>query len=213
VGINKANAIFDLPNTHQSLMYLHAAVGFPVNETFLDAVRAGNYTTWPGLTTNLISKHFPNSDKTQKGHMKGQRKGVRSTKDTAAVEIKIKPGTEDAPPKLVGIKKMNDIFVKIYELAETIHTNQTGTFPVTLQQGYRYIIVGIHLDANYIFCELMKNRMKGKMINAYQMMVDRMKILGLGLNHHRLDNECTENFKKCKQKNEMTHELVPLDCH
>jgi hypothetical protein len=63
-------------------------------------------------------------------------KGVRSTKVKAAVEIKIKPGTEDAPPKLVGIKKINDIFVKIYKLGEMIHTNQMGAFPVTLQQSY-----------------------------------------------------------------------------
>ncbi len=40
-GIDEANAIFDLPNTHQSLMYLHAAAGFPIKETFLEAVRAG----------------------------------------------------------------------------------------------------------------------------------------------------------------------------
>ncbi len=86
-GIDKANAIFDLPNTRQSLMYFHAVAGFPVKETFLDAVRAGNYATWPGLTTALIAKHFPDSDETLKGHMKGQRKGVRSTRVKPACEI------------------------------------------------------------------------------------------------------------------------------
>ncbi len=88
---------------------------------------------WPGLTATFIPKHFPNSDETQKGHMKGQRKGVRSTKVKPAIEIKIEPGTEDAPPKLVHIKKLNDIFIKIYELAETIHTDQTGAVRVTSQ--------------------------------------------------------------------------------
>ncbi len=39
--------------------------------------------------------------------------------------------------------------------------DQTGAFLNTLQKGYRYIMVGIHLDANYIFCELMKNKTKG----------------------------------------------------
>ncbi len=174
MGVNKANAIFNLPNTRQSLMYFHAAAGFPVKETFLDAVQAENYATWPGLTTTLIAKHFPDSDKTQKGHMKGQRKGVRSTRVKPAYEIKINPGTKDPPPKLIGNKKMDDIFVKIYKLAEEIHTDQTGAFPVTLQRGYRYIMVGIHIDANYIFCDLMKNRTEGKMITAYQKMVDRM---------------------------------------
>ncbi len=104
-------------------MYFHAAAGFPVNETFLDAVRAGNYATWPGLMTTLIAKHFPDSDKKQKGHMKGQRKGVGSTRVKPAYEIKIKPGTKDPSPKLVRNKKMDDIFVKNYKLAEEIHTD------------------------------------------------------------------------------------------
>jgi hypothetical protein len=213
VGVNAANAIFNLPNTRQSLMYYHALAGFPVKETFMDAVLTRNYATWPGLTTTLISKHFPDSKEMQKGHMKGQRKGVRLTRVKAATTIKIKPGMEESPPKLVAIKRMNDIFVKIYELVETSHTDQMGTFPITSQQGYRFIMVGIHLDANYIFCELMKNRMEGTMITAYQKIVDRMKIARLGLKHHRLDNECSEIFKKCIQKNGMTHKLVPPDCH
>jgi hypothetical protein len=59
----------------------------------------------------------------------------------------------------------------------------------------------------------MKNRTEGEMITAYQKMVDRMEISGLGLKHHRLDNECSDNFKKCIAKNKMTWELVPPDCH
>ena len=96
-GINEANAIFDLPNTRHSLLYYHVLVGFPVKETFLGAVWAGNYATWPGLTTTLIAKHFPDLEETQKGHMKGQRKGIRSTKIREQVEIKIEPGTEVLP--------------------------------------------------------------------------------------------------------------------
>jgi hypothetical protein len=212
-GVDEANAIFDLPNSRQTLQYFHAAAGFPTKETFLEAVRAGNFATWPGLTTTLIAKHFPDSDETQKGHMKGQRKGVRSTKVKQMVEIKIEPGTETATHKATPAKKMNDIFVKIYELSGEIHTDQTGKFPVTSQRGYRYIMVGIHIDSNYIFCETMKNRTEGEMITAYQKMVDRMDIAGLGLKHHRLDNECSDNFKKCIAKNKMTWELVPPDCH
>jgi hypothetical protein len=68
---------------------------------------------------------------------------------------------------------------------------------VTSQQGYRYIMVGIYIDANYIFCELVKNRTEGEMITAHQKMVDRMEIARLGLKHHWLDNKCSENFKKC----------------
>jgi hypothetical protein len=74
-------------------------------------------------------------------------------------------------------------------------------------------MVGIHLNTNHNFCKLMKNQTEGKMITAYQKMVDRMKLSALGLKHHHLDNECLAAFKACIAKNGITHELVSLDCH
>jgi hypothetical protein len=211
MGVDKANAIFDLPNTRQSLLYHHALAGFPPKETFLAAVRAGNYATWPGLTTTLILKHFPDLDKMQKGHMKGQQKRVRLMKVSALVTIKVELGT--ANPPMPTIKKHHDIFVMVYKLLDTIHTDQTSAFPITSQQGYWYFMVSIYLDANYIFCKLMKNLTKGKNIMAYQKMVDKMKHLALGLKHHCLDNKFLPAFKACIAKNGMTHKLVSLDCH
>jgi hypothetical protein len=79
----KANTIFELPSTRQTILYHHSSAGFSVKETLLDAIRAGNYTTWPGLTVAALHKYFPDSDETQKGHMKGQRQGVRSMKQKA----------------------------------------------------------------------------------------------------------------------------------
>jgi hypothetical protein len=190
----RANAIFKLPSTCQTILYHHASAGFPVKETFLNAVRAGNYATWPGLTIAALHKYFPNLDETQKGHMKGQRQGIRSTKQKALdhlveserpVKIKVEPGTEEVSPA----KCYNDIFVRIEDLAESIHSNQTGTFLYTSQQGNQYIMIAIHLDANYIFCKPMKNRSEDEMIEAYQKIINRMKAAGLGIKTHQLDNK------------------------
>jgi hypothetical protein len=63
----------------KSVRYLHAAAGFPVKESWIDAIKAGNYTTWPGLNVKVVNRYFPESDETQKGHMKKQRQNVRST--------------------------------------------------------------------------------------------------------------------------------------
>ncbi len=133
------------------------------------------------------------------------------TKVSALVTIKVEPGTANPPPPT--ITKHYNIFAVVYELLDTIHTDQTGPFPITSQQGYWYIMAGIHLDANYIFCKLMKNQTKGKMITAYQKMVDRMKLSALGLKRHCLDNECLAAFKACIAKNGMTYKLVPPDYH
>jgi hypothetical protein len=82
-AVKMANAIFDLPNNQQTMLCYHVSVGFPPKETFLDAVRTGNYATWPGLMTQLTIKHFSDSNETQKGHMKAQHQGVQSTRQKA----------------------------------------------------------------------------------------------------------------------------------
>jgi hypothetical protein len=105
------------------------------------------------------------------------------------------------------------MFIKIVDLTDTIHSNQTSAFPFTSQCGNRYIIVAIHINANYIFCKLMKNKMEGEMIGVYQRIVNRMQTANLGLTHHRLDNKASTAFKECIRENSMTHELVPPGNH
>ncbi len=105
---------------------------------------------------------------------------------------KNKSGTRNEVPS--PAKCFNEIFVRIEDLADSIHSDQTGAFPYTSQRGNRYVMVAIHLDANYIFNEPMKNRTEGEMIKAYQKIINRMKAAGLGLKTHRLDNEASAAY-------------------
>jgi hypothetical protein len=182
--------VFDLPSARQSFLWYHVAAGFQVKKTFLRGVRNGNYATWPKLTTRLIHKYFPDSDETIKGHIKGQRQGIRSTK----------PHNNDneAPiPTTSQITKENFIHTHVINLSEEIHSDQTGAFPHTSQRGNRYIMVLTHLDANYIFAEPMKNRTEVEMIKAYQKIVI----------------EASAAFKECIESNGMSFELVPPGNH
>jgi hypothetical protein len=134
---------------------------------------------WPKLTVQLIHKYMPDLDETAKGHLKGQCQGVRSTKQKAfekmieVEEARIKIEGESSPFRPLPPTKLNDIFVRVEDLNEEIHTNQTGAFLHTSQRGNRYIMVAIHLDANYIFAKPMKNRMEGEMIRDYQKILNR----------------------------------------
>jgi hypothetical protein len=125
------------------------------------------------------------------------------------VKIKVEPGTDEVLPA----KPHNDIFVRVNDLVESIHSNQTDAFPYTLQQGNHYVTITIHLDANYIFCEPMKNRLEDEMIEAYQKIINRMKAAGLGLQTHQPDNKASKAYKQCIPQNGMMHELVPPDNH
>ncbi len=71
----EAANVYNLPSIAQTIKYLHAAAGYPTEDTWIKAIKAGNYISWPGLTATAARKHFPKSDETQKGHMKRQRQG------------------------------------------------------------------------------------------------------------------------------------------
>jgi nucleosome binding factor SPN SPT16 subunit len=82
-------------------------LGYPTKATLLTAARHGNLVTFPGLTPENISRFFPESDETQKGHMRQQRQGVRSTKvvdEDAMLENPIKPG-----------KKHKDVYLRVFD--------------------------------------------------------------------------------------------------
>jgi hypothetical protein len=72
--------VYELPSVEPTIRYLHGAAGFPTKTSWLKAICKGNYLSWPLINVKNVAKYFPESEETQKGHMRGQRQGVRSTK-------------------------------------------------------------------------------------------------------------------------------------
>jgi hypothetical protein len=46
--------VHSLPSIPQSIRYLHTAAGLPVEATWIKAIKAGNFITWPGLTNTTV---------------------------------------------------------------------------------------------------------------------------------------------------------------
>ena len=139
--------VYSLPSISQTIRYLHAAAGFPTKDSWITAIKNGNYKTWPGLTAEAVSKHFPESIETQKGHMKKQRQNVRSTKKKVITE----EVTEEE--ELTCATTKHNILVKIINAEETVYTDQTGRFPVQSSKGNTSLMVYFDVDANYIDAE------------------------------------------------------------
>jgi hypothetical protein len=59
--------------------YLHAAWFSPVKSTWKKSTQNNHFTTWPGLTTQLILNHVPLSQETVQGHIKQEQHGLQST--------------------------------------------------------------------------------------------------------------------------------------
>jgi hypothetical protein len=125
--------------------------------------------------------------------------------------VRIKIEGKKSPFHHIPNTKTNKAFFRIEDLPDLIHTNQPGAFPFTSQQGNRYIMVAIHLDANYIFVEPMHSRSKKEMIRAYKKIINRMRLAGLGPKKHTLDNKALEAFKQCIQEQQMHYKLAPPD--
>ncbi len=108
------------------VQYYHAAAGFPTKATWLTAIEAHFYASWPDLNTKAVRKHYPKSEETPKGHMKKQKSGIRSTKKQLVIKTE---EVDDERPK----HKHHDIMIKVIittdELAMKIYTDQTGKFP------------------------------------------------------------------------------------
>jgi hypothetical protein len=58
---------------------LHAAAGFPTKSTWLKAIKLGFFAMWPMINVKNVTKHFPESEETQKGQMRQVRSGTRKT--------------------------------------------------------------------------------------------------------------------------------------
>jgi hypothetical protein len=59
----------------------------------------------------------------------------------------------------------------------------------------------------------MCSKSKEEMIRAYKKIVNRMRLAGLRLKKHTLDNKALEAFKQCIQEQQMQYKLVPLGNH
>ncbi len=164
----EANNVYNLPSTKETIRYLHASAAHPVEDTWAKEAKAGNFTTWPGLSVKDVHKYFPESDETKQGHMKKQRQNVRSTK----IKIKSNKGepvpdlrnhkdipTNAANPNTINNqqkakqKKMRDMFIQIHNANDTAHSDQTGCFPVTSSSGNKYIMVLVEINGNFIDVE------------------------------------------------------------
>ncbi len=133
-----------------------------MKDTWVKAIKNGNYVSWPGLAIDAINKHFPESIETQQGHMKTQRQNVRSTKQKQIV----KETSEDKV--LTRAVAKHNILVKVLNAHNTVYSDQTGCLPVQSNRGNHFLMIFYNVDSNHIDAEPIKYHQDNSMIQAYQ---------------------------------------------
>lgn len=165
-----------------------------MKKTWLQAIKNGFFSTWPGLTYELVQKYLPQDiEETAAGHLHRRQQGIQSTK-------KNKNNVEDLEPELqrnATIKpdckqRVGVHIVDIEDLNGIIATDQTGRLPIISQQGNQYMMVLYNYDSNGILATGVKGRTNKKLIDGYEVLYDRLKKAGIEPVMQRLDNEASK---------------------
>ena len=130
-----------------------------------------------------VNQCFPDSKETQRGHMHSQRQGVRSTQPD--------PPRDDAEDRHLtpAEPKHQDFIAKIYNVKQTLYSDQTGQFPETSSHGNKYQMFLHEIDSNTTWVESMTSRTKHSMIAARANGMSRMQAAGLDPKQQILDNK------------------------
>ncbi|KAL7502269.1 hypothetical protein ACHAXN_000895 [Cyclotella atomus] len=172
--------------------------------TWLAAIKAGNYASWPGLTYANVSKYCPSSDETIKGHLTQVRQGIRSTKPKV-------PATPSPPTTPTSPSKELHLWS---EPISKLYTDDMGRFSVRSRSGNQYIMLGYHCDSNAILVEPFQSRHDRHRIPAYNRLMSRLKARGHTVDHQVLDNETSaEYIRVITEEWKATYQLVPPDIH
>ena len=118
----------ELPSVGALFRYLHAATVFQVKSTWLAAIKAGNYASWPSLTYANAYKYFPISVESLQGHITQSRQGTRSTKP--------KPDPVPRPP----MTKSKELYITTEPISK-LYTDDMGRFLVCSRSGNNLLVL------------------------------------------------------------------------
>ena len=180
----KVNIIIHKKQAKSKLaQFLHATCFSPVTSTFVKAIKNNNFTTWPGLTEQLILRHLPTSIATLKGHMKQEFQGLQSTKQNNMPHTVIAAAISEDSQACEKPSNTNEIICMVLETGEQNkgHMDLTGRFPYKSAQGNQYILVIFHVNANAILAEPIKNREAETITKGWEKINNR--IVRAGENH------------------------------
>jgi hypothetical protein len=197
----------DLPSIGALVGFYHACLGFPVKQTWLDAIKAGNSDTFEGLTYSNAAKYCPDTDETIMDHLAQQRQNVRSTKakPTLPAPLAVLPPPGEVPS--------NQVFVVTKPLSK-LFTNDTGRSPVRALSGNQYVMIAFHANGNLILQQAFKSKSNCHRLAAYNTIMTQLVVRGLSVDLQILDNKASAAYKEAITfKWNTTFQLVPQDMH
>ena len=204
-----ANVILRKDTTKRDLIsFFHGACFSPTKTTFLKAIKNGNFISWPGLTTENVTKYLQMTIPTALGHMKQERQNLQSTKQ-------IDMDADFFPPPELPNQKRHEIFVQLtpFQATDKAYGDITGRFPYMSSRGNQYFLVIYDYDSNAILVEVLKSRSGTDIKNAYMSIYTKLASRGCAPRTFILDNEISSELTQAFTKKKIKYQLVPPEVH
>ncbi len=156
----------DLPSIPALVAFYHACLGYPVKDSWLDAVKAGNCNTFDGLTYSNVARYCPDLDETIIGHLAQTRQNFCSSKPPPVARP---PLTQLLPPD----DNMKEVFIEIYPLNK-LYSDDTGRFPICACSGNQYVMIPYHTEGNLILQQAFPTKVDKHRIPAFNNIMTRL---------------------------------------
>ena len=196
------------------IKYLHQCLFCPPKRTLLKAIKNNQLTTWPGLTAEAVEKYLPDhTPATDKGHMRRQRKGMRSTKSKEALDI-IEHNRDMNPP--VEKEKLNQLFCYVGMVDKkdgTIYVDNTGNFPITSIDGMKAIFILYDWTTNAILATPIKTATDEEMIRAFKKNITYLTQRGFKPAFNVIGNVASKAIKAYLMEEKIKMQLVEPNNH
>ena len=233
----QANVILRKDKTKSELAdYFHACCLFPVLSTFITAIQRGHFSSWPGLTVDLVTKHLTKNIHTEQGHLRQEYKNLQSTDhkdklrkiqanitrlkmmnpDVTSQDIIRSNSINDCLPSSPSPnQRSNSVIYNVFSTDPTGlgYTDLTGRFPYCSSRGNEYIFVGYHYDANAILAIAIPDRKSTTLVNAWKTLHEKFTAAGVAPDTYIQDNEISKDLKYCFSENDIKFQLVPPHNH
>jgi hypothetical protein len=179
----------NLPSISALVGFYHACLGFPVKQTWLDAIKAGSCDTFKGLTYSNVVKYCPDTNETIMDHLAQQCQNIRLTK----AKLTLPEPLAVLPPPITT--PSNQVFV-VTKLFSKLFTNNTGRFPIRACSGNQYIMIAFHANGNLILQQVFKSKSDCHHIAAYNTIMIHLAARGLSVDLQILDNKASSTYKE-----------------
>ena len=155
-----AGSVYEWKSKVTLVNYHRTSCWIPTQSGWVKAISKHFFTSWPGLSPELVQKHLTKKKSTILGHLQKTRKCLRSTQKK---ELQPEPEPDPEPeldqfPPYAQTEGTNIVFLKTVDMTGKIYTVQKGRFPITSSRGNKYILVDFHYDSNTIHAEPLKTR-------------------------------------------------------